>query len=70
MLPHVAQALQRRGGATLAELTAASGWRAPFELANLPVAARKLGFAFADDGGAAAGRRYRTTDWAPGASAP
>jgi hypothetical protein len=58
-LPAVLDALRRPGGTTLAELTAAAGWRAPFELPNLRIAARKQGFAFAHDDGEGAARRYR-----------
>ncbi len=58
-LPAVLDALRRPGGATLAELTAVAGGRAPFELPNLRIAAKKLAFAFADDGAAGDGRRYR-----------
>ncbi len=58
-LPAVLDALRRPGGATLAELTAVAGWRAPFELSNLRIAARQQGFAFAHNGGEGDARRYR-----------
>jgi hypothetical protein len=58
-LPYVVAALKRPHGATLAELTKASGWLADFELKHLRTASEKLGFAFVDDGGEGAERRYR-----------
>lgn len=45
-LPQVVEALRAREGATLAELTQVAGWSAPFELANLRIAAKKMGFKF------------------------
>ncbi len=57
-LPAVLDALRGPGGVTLAELTTVAGWRAPFELSNLRIAARKQGFAVAHDDGEGAARRY------------
>jgi len=57
--PHIVAALKREGGATLGELTVASGWRAPFGLLNLRTLARKANLTIVDDGAASDARRYR-----------
>jgi hypothetical protein len=56
--PHVLARLARPGGATLAELTKASGWRAPYELGNPTKMARGQGKAVKHHGGDDAARRY------------
>jgi hypothetical protein len=58
-LPFVVAALKRPGGATLAELTKASGWLAEFDIKHLCTAAKKLNFETVNDGATGTARRYR-----------
>ncbi len=58
-VPALLAALRRPGGATLAELTQAAGWRAPVLPANLRILSRKQGVAVVHDGKPVAERRYQ-----------
>ncbi len=60
--PYIEARLAVPGGATLAELTRAAGWRAPYELAHLGKTAARLGKKVQHDGGAGAARRYWLAD--------
>jgi hypothetical protein len=55
---YVLARLAQRGGATLAELTKAAGWRAPYEAKNLHKLAAGQGKAVAHDGAKGVDRRY------------
>ena len=57
-LPFVIAAMAEPGGATLAEMTLASGWRAPFEMAHLRNVAKRENRKIQDDGAVGEARRY------------